>query len=682
MKLAMEPRESQREPAPPEPVPAELVRELPALELAALSAAEALLASYPPFAAAGIALYRPHPAVLLAARAGFQVIITQADAWKHTPAAFLPFKDALSERRASVCLLGVDATFDVTTEAGLWLAAALSLQPSGPELHTAVVRGLELLESRSHAESRGTAVARYETEMGELVDIARAISTQRNVDTLLGVVLQKCRLVTNADAGSIYVIETTERGAHLRFKFTQNDSVSFDSTEFTMPISTRSIAGAVALDKKAISIDNVYELPSSSPFGFDRSFDERVGYTTRSMLTLPLISQQDEVIGIIQLINRKRTVGAVIRTQADADTHVLAFDAKSEGLVGMVAAQAGVSLENALLYEEIQGLFESFVKASVEAIESRDPTTSGHSRRVANLTVELAKTVDHIGDGPFKLAHFSRDDLREIEYASLLHDFGKIGVREKVLVKSKKLYDDRLDVVRMRFEYAWKAMEVELLQRKLAMLEKKASADELVALDQEYMARRAALESSLELVLSANEPTVQAAGDFARIEELAKETFVDSKGQMRRMLEDDDVLALSITRGSLTASEYQEITSHVSHTYRFLSRIPWGKKLRHVPRIAGAHHERLNGTGYPNKLRADEIPIQSKMMSVADIFDALTASDRPYKRAVPVEKALEILDFSVKDGHIDGDLVRIFRDSRVWERAWGDSPPPASLRSK
>lgn len=645
-----------------------------------LATAAHTLSGYAPFVKAAVALYCPHPVVLVASRHRYQVIVAQAEAWKHLPEAFLPFKDALATRKASVVLLGIDSAFDVTSNAGHWLSAALPARPSAPELHTAIVRGLELLESRDHAESRGSAVARYETEMGELVDIARAISTQRNVDTLLGVILQKCRLVTGADAGSIYVVETTERGTLLRFKLTQNDSVAFDSTEFTMPISTRSIAGAVALDKRPINIANVNELPPGSPFGFDRSFDERVGYTTRSMLTLPLISQQDEVIGVIQLINRKRIPDAVIHTQTDADEYVVPFDEKSESLVGMVAAQAGVSLENALLYEEIQGLFESFVKASVEAIESRDPTTSGHSRRVADLTLELARTVDRVGEGPYKEAQFSRDDLREIEYASLLHDFGKIGVREKVLVKAKKLYDEKLDIVRLRFEYAAKALDLELFQRKCSLLERGAKAEDLAALDQEYAVRRAAMESSLELVLSANEPTVVAAGDFARIEELAKETFVDARGVVRRLLEDDDVLALSIKRGSLTPGEYDEITSHVSHTYRFLSRIPWGKKLRHVPLIAGAHHERINGTGYPNRLRAEEIPVQSKMMSIADIFDALTASDRPYKRAVPVERALDILNFNVKDGHIDGELVRIFRESRVWERAWGDSPPPASRR--
>ena len=168
--------------------------------------------------------------------------------------------------------------------------------------------------------------------------------------------------------------------------------------------------------------------------------------------------------------------------------------------------------------------------------------------------------------------------------------------------------------------------------------------------------------------MHANEPTVLAQGDFERITEIAKETYVDLRGDVQRLLADDEVEALSVRRGSLTSQEFDEIRGHVSHTFRFLSQIPWGKALRRVPIIAGAHHERLNGTGYPNRLRAEEIPVQSKMMSIADIYDALTASDRPYKKAVPVERALEILDFSVKDQHLDPDLVRIFREARIWER--------------
>ena len=192
--------------------------------------------------------------------------------------------------------------------------------------------------------------------------------------------------------------------------------------------------------------------------------------------------------------------------------------------------------------------------------------------------------------------------------------------------------------------------------------------EHLEALDAELAARRATIEASWASVCCANEPTVLSQGDFARIEEIAKETYTDLRGEVRALLDDEEVTCLKISRGSLTPAEYGEIASHVSHTFRFLSRIPWGKSLQRVPVITGAHHERLNGTGYPNRLKAEEIPVQSKMMSVADIYDALTASDRPYKKAVPVERAIDILDYSVKDGHLDAELVRIFKEARIWER--------------
>jgi response regulator RpfG family c-di-GMP phosphodiesterase len=308
------------------------------------------------------------------------------------------------------------------------------------------------------------------------------------------------------------------------------------------------------------------------------------------------------------------------------------------------------------------------VKASVEAIESRDPTTSGHSRRVADLTVELAKVVDLEGAGPYRDAKFSVEDLRELEYASLLHDFGKIGVREKVLVKAKKLYDERLSLIRSRFDFVARSLEAEILRRKVTLLERGAPRSEIDALDHEFEVRRAELDVNWHAILSANEPTVLAAGDFAKVEQLAKETYEDLRGDPHFLLEAEEAVALSVKRGSLTPKEYEEISSHVVHTYRFLSQIPWGKALRRVPEIAGAHHERLNGTGYPNRLAANDIPIGSKMMSISDIFDALTASDRPYKRAVPAEKAIEILGFGVNDQHLDPELVRIFREARVWER--------------
>jgi HD-GYP domain-containing protein (c-di-GMP phosphodiesterase class II) len=493
------------------------------------------------------------------------------------------------------------------------------------------------------------------------------MTTVRDVDRLLGVILEKSRFVTGADAGSIYIVEQGERPL-LRFKLTQNDSVAFDSREFTVPLSDRSIAGAAAIHKAALNIRDVYDLPAESTFRFDPTFDRRTGYLTRSMLAVPLISQRDEVIGVIQLINKKRASAAKLLTKGDVEAQVLPFDDRSEELLGMLAAQAGVSLETATLYGEIRALFEGFVGASVEAIESRDPTTSGHSRRVADLTVELARVVDREVTGPYAAASFGVEDLRELEYASLLHDFGKIGVRERVLVKAKKLEDEKLELVRARFDYVARTSEADLLARKVRLLEAGASRDQIEAIDRELAERRAGIEAAWQAVLRANEPTVLAGGDFARIEAIARETYTDLRGEVRTLLEEGELRCLRVSKGSLTTQEFDEIRSHVTHTFRFLSRIPWGKSLRRVPVIAGAHHERLNGTGYPNRLRAEEIPVQSKMMSIADIYDALTASDRPYKRAVPPERALDILDHSVGDGHLDRDLVRIFKEARVWER--------------
>jgi HD-GYP domain-containing protein (c-di-GMP phosphodiesterase class II) len=346
---------------------------------------------------------------------------------------------------------------------------------------------------------------------------------------------------------------------------------------------------------------------------------------------------------------------------------VTPFDERSEELVQTLAAQAGIALENAILYDEIRKIFEGFVRASVDAIEARDPTTSGHSRRVANLTVGLAKAVERESAGPYRAVTWTREDMRELEYASLLHDFGKIGVREHVLVKAKKLYPHDLELIRQRFDFVIRSIEAEVLERKLQAALRGAGRDDLAAFDRELSDRRKDIEDAWHVVEGANEPTVLAAGDFQRIEELARQSYARLTGELDTLLSAREVQSLSVMRGSLTNEEFNEIRSHVSHTYRFLSQIPWGKTFSRVALIAGSHHERLNGTGYPNRLHAEEIPLQSKLMSISDIFDALTASDRPYKRAVPVEKALHILSLEVKDGHIDGELVRIFNDARVWE---------------
>lgn len=620
-------------------------------------------------------VYSPHPNVTLVCKSTTSVVLVEQAFWTHERARLRIFMESLAESRTAFLLLGDEHDESLERLVAQGIFAVLGMQTPMQHVQLAVARALEFLLSRLDAHKRGEHVERYRVEQDELLEIARAMSTERNVDKLLGIILQKGRSVTAADAGSIYVVEPDPKGGQrLHFKFTQNDSVQFDSREFTMPVSNRSIAGSVVLSKRPLNIADVYEIEPGSTLSFDRTFDDRVGYRTRSMLTVPLISQRDEVIGVLQLINCKANPLAKIRSENDVQSHVVPFDTRCEEIMRLVATQAGISLENALLYNEIQQLFEGFVRASVEAIEARDPTTSGHSRRVADLTVELARVVTDLKSGPLRDLEYSREELREIEYASLLHDFGKIGVRERVLVKAKKLYDERLEVLRARFDDMERAAELNMLRRKLHAVERGATTRDLEEFDAEFQARKSYLESTFRTILNSNEPTIVDAGEFERIQQIAAETYTDLRGNTKTLLDEDDVIALSIKRGTLTANEYAEISSHVTHTYKFLSQIPWGKRLSRVPAIAGAHHERLNGTGYPNRLRSEEIPTQAKMMSISDIFDALTASDRPYKKALSTERALEILDYNVKDGHLDGNLVQVFREAQIWSRIRTKAP--------
>jgi HD-GYP domain-containing protein (c-di-GMP phosphodiesterase class II) len=623
---------------------------------------------------------RPHPLLVMVRRGSFHVLLVPKTMWDHGRELLRPFADAIAAYETRLILLGRPADPDLAQALNRGVCALLPDEPSSEEIVVALHQAFELMETKARSESRGKWLNRYRYELGELIEIARAITTEREIDKLLGLILEKARFVTGADAGSIYVVEGDDPDLsrnQLRFKLSQNDSLTFDSSEFTMPLSQRSMAGYVALEKKTLRIEDVYEMPPGSPFGFDRSFDQKTGYRTKSMLCTPLVSSQGRVIGVLQLINKKREHKHRLLSVEDCERLVLAFDERSEELLATLAAQAGISLENAILYEEIRGIFEGFVRASVDAIEARDPTTSGHSRRVADLTVGLALAVEKTDTGPYREVSFRREDIREIEYASLLHDFGKIGVREPVLVKAKKLYPHELSAIRQRLDFAVRTIEADVLQRKLRMLERGAGLDDLAELDRELALRRSEVDDAWQVIEHANEPTVLAAGEFQRIEELGRRTYVTLAGEPATLLSASEVKSLSVMRGSLTPEEFDEIRSHVSHTYRFLSQIPWGKTFARVAVIAGAHHERLNGTGYPNRLRAEEIPLQSKMMSISDIFDALTASDRPYKRAVPVEKALDILGFEVRDGHVDGELVRVFREARPWD---GVLPPRSQHR--
>lgn len=320
--------------------------------------------------------------------------------------------------------------------------------------------------------------------------------------------------------------------------------------------------------------------------------------------------------------------------------------------------------ETVKLKDDIERLFEGFVDASVTAIEARDPTTSGHSHRVAELTVGLAEAVNGTRGGVWGGFHLSERQLRELRYASLLHDFGKVGVREQVLVKAKKLEAPRIEVLLQRLHQRGLEGAVESLLK--AWREGRPFDASIV----EKMREEAREEAKrlMSIVERSNEPSVLPKEVAEELDHLDAMVFEHWSGERKPLAEPRDLDALRISKGSLTEEERREVESHVTHTYRFLEKIPWTQELGGVPAIAYAHHERLNGRGYPLKLTSEAIPPQSKMMAIADVFDALAASDRPYKVAVPVGKALDILHEETKAGLMDPDLFRIFVDAKVYER--------------
>lgn len=534
-------------------------------------------------------------------------------------------------------------------------------------------RAMELLNSRRVIQQLDEALAKKSQDLHELNHIGVALSAERDIDKLLELILAKSRAVTASDAGSLYLVvrgedETSQDEDALRFELTQNDSVAAPFEEFTMPLNQSSIAGYAALTGQVVNVADAYNLPPGSPFKISRSFDEQSGYRTKSMLVVPMRDHVGSVIGVVQLINKKGDARTVLRPSTLVETAVIPFTGVDEELVSSLASQAAVAFENAKLIQDIKELFDAFVRASVTAIESRDPTTSGHSDRVAVLTVGIAETMDALAAGPFRDVRFSRDQIQEIRYASLLHDFGKVGVREKVLIKGKKLYVGEMLLIRQRFGYIKRSLEAEHLRARLEQMGTGASPELLAELDRTHRERQKEIDSYLRMVVHANEPTILEEESFRTLMDLTRRSFTDIEGNRQPFLTPNELTALSIRRGSLSEKERREIESHVTHTFRFLSEIPWTGEYRRVPEIAYAHHEKLDGSGYPRRLTTEEIPLQSKMMTVSDIFDALVAWDRPYKKSVPVEKAIDILRDEAGAGKLDARILDLFVDAKIYER--------------
>ncbi|MBM2809977.1 MAG: hypothetical protein HW416_736 [Chloroflexi bacterium] len=504
-----------------------------------------------------------------------------------------------------------------------------------------------------------------------LYEIGTALSSEHDIVKLQELILRRCRELTSADAGSLYILdEDSQKRRILRFEAAQNDSVPLSYQRFTMPLTPESIAGYVALYGGAVNLTDAYDLPDGAPYTHNRSFDERMGYRTKSMLVMPMRNHEGDVIGVIQLINRKREFDTLLTSREVAEREVIPFTTETEQVLDAFAGQAAVALDNRLLLESIEQLFEGFVRASIASIEARDPTTSGHSERVAELTVRIAEAVTDIAVGHWAPVHFDERQIREIRYAGLLHDFGKIGVREHILVKAKKLYDWQLDHVRLRFALARRALEARYAQDRLAAV-LKSGPEGLAAVERPLGAalrqKLRELDESLATILLANEPSLLQQEAFERLVDITTHSYEDPDGNERPLIDSGELLSLSVSKGSLTETERKEIESHVSYTFRFLTLMPWTRHLKQVPLIAGAHHEKLDGSGYPNGLRGQEIPMQSRMMTIADIYDALTAADRPYKRAVPLAKALDILTEEARAGQLDTDLMDVFIERRVYE---------------
>jgi HD-GYP domain-containing protein (c-di-GMP phosphodiesterase class II) len=521
-------------------------------------------------------------------------------------------------------------------------------------------------------------LARTEREMEQLHEIGIALSATRDADEVLELILTKAREMTGADAGSIYLIEEKRADAELngdvrqflRFKMSQNDSIELPWREVAMPISETSISGFVALYGKAINLRDAYRVPRSAPYRLNEYVDRDLEYRTSSLLTLPMKNAKGEVLGVLQLINCKRDPKARLTRPEMVARQVKPFSARAVQLALSLASQAAVSYENSKLYQGIETLFEGFVQASVSAIEQRDPTTSGHSHRVSDMTCGLAEAVDRTPNGAYGDMRFSREQMKEIRYAALLHDFGKVAVREEVLVKAKKLYPGQMEVVQTRFDYARKELEARYEKMKFDLVLRdgvEGARQEIAALECELRTKVEELDDAFRFVSKANEPTVMPGGNFERLISIGKQSFRDPRGGDLALLTPDEIRFLSIPKGSLDTSERLQIESHVVHSFNFLMQIPWTREIRGIPAIARAHHEKLNGTGYPQQLKAEQIPVQAKIMTVCDIFDALSASDRPYKKAVSAERALEILELSVRDNELDPVLYQLFVDAKIYQ---------------
>ncbi|MBZ0135802.1 MAG: GAF domain-containing protein [Planctomycetes bacterium] len=563
-----------------------------------------------------------------------------------------------------------------------------------PGIDRFIPRARELAWLRSRAFSEGSSAASRD-KLARLNRIGTALSDIRVLKDLLQVVLTEARNIMDADAGSIYIIESgrgtgfsgrkvlgraerrtravavkranlTTQVFSLRFAAAQNDSCTIPFEEFVFPANLESIAGYAAITGEIVALEDVYSLPADTPYKFNNIIDKKYGYRTCSMLTLPLKNTSDEVVGVVQLINKKKNPLNRLDLVGDPTGDIVPFSDEDVELAASLGSQAGVAIENVRLMDAITSLFERFVIACVQAVEQRDPATAGHSGRVDRITMALADEVNKAKQGPYADMLFSDAEMVELHYASLLHDFGKIGVREHVLTKAEKLYPAQAQAIAFRAKIIGLELKLDGLTREAdQFVQGKPGADELQAIRDDVHQKLDKLKNDYEFVAKHIKPIFVTDEAEAHLKQIHENPWKIGDDRLV-LINDEEYHSLCTRRGTLNPEERKEIENHVADSWKFLKRIPWTDDLVRVPEIAGQHHEKMRGGGYPNGVPAAETPLGSRLMAVADVFDSLTASDRPYKPAIPLERAIKILQSMADEGDLDPEVVKLFIDTEIW----------------
>jgi HD-GYP domain-containing protein (c-di-GMP phosphodiesterase class II) len=569
-----------------------------------------------------------------------------------------------------VILIAADAAAD----AALGVRAHLSVagMPDGAGKYRELRAACQFSSARLAASRKKRQLVRAQRDLRELTRSGVALMSERNEAALLKMIVTRGMDLTESDAGCLLLVEADERNVpRLRMTLYETDSLTDlpPMTGATYPIDNATIIGRAVVAKEPVIVPDVYDLPEGVGIAFDPTFDETFGYRIRSMLIVPMVDRLERAAGVLLFVNRKSERSAIIRNKSDADRYVVPYTFREVQVARALASQAAISIENAKLHAQIESMLDSFVKASALAIDQRDPTTAGHSVRVAALVTDLAGAVERQGRGTYRDVRFTRQQMRELHYAALLHDFGKVAVREELLIKAKKLPAALCERVDARFDLIRRTMEVEYYRKCVEMLLRPEASRQIdAAMEAEFVNALEELEALEIAVRAANEPSLEAQRPATALADIARRTFERNDGSVVPYLTTDELRYLELSTGTLNAGERAAVEGHVDATFRFLVGIPWTDDLKNLTTYAYGHHEKLDGSGYPRKLRGEEIPIQTRIMTIADIFDALTASDRPYKAAVDADKALDILHSEAEAGRLDSELIRIMVESQVYRR--------------